>query len=73
MVQCNILEFPMETHIPRSLAVVFFVGSLAAGFFGLAGVFIADQMLDRRNTDFARKLSFNLSFESLIAELTAGA
>jgi len=73
MVHCNILEFLMETHTPQSFAIVIFIGSLAAGFLGLAGIFIADRILEPRTTGAARGHSFNLSFESLIAELTASA
>lgn len=62
----------METHASQSLAIVFFLGSLAAGFLGLAGVFITDRIFEHSTAGIAGRLSFNLSFESLIAELTAG-
>ena len=51
--------------------VVLILGLFAICFFALVGLTIADQIIERRTAKLTQSHSFQLSFESLINELTA--
>ncbi|MDB5988510.1 MAG: hypothetical protein JWR16_3563 [Nevskia sp.] len=66
----------MDTQLlqafPQPLAfVVLILGLFTVCFIALAGLIIADRLVERRAARLTRGHSLQLSFESLIDELTA--